>query len=60
MIRASLRRKPLSQCSGLPRSKKLTISRFLLCEKNYKDFVNPLDFPEFSGKMMQEILPKLF
>lgn len=43
-----------------PRSKKLTISRFFALRKNYKDFVNPLDFPEFSGRMMQEILPKLF
>ena len=60
MIRASLRRKPLSRCSGLPRLKKLTISRFFALRKNYKDFVNPLDFPEFSGKMMQEILTKLF
>ena len=33
---------------------------FFALRKNYKDFVNPLDFPEFSGKMMQEILTKLF
>ena len=33
---------------------------FFALRKNYKDFVNPLDFPEFSGRMMQEILPKLF
>ena len=39
---------------------KLTIPRFFASRKNYKDFMNPLDFPKFSGRMMQEILPKIF
>ena len=60
MIRVSLRRKPLFQCSGLPTLEKTDHFPFFTLRKNYKDFVNPLDFPEFSGKMMQEILPKLF
>ena len=39
---------------------KLTIPRFFASRKNYKDFMNPLDFPKFSGRIMQEILPKIF